>query len=271
MCGWLAFATALHALTPGSSRSARCTSRATVPGAGTSFRTCLTAPRDLDADSLDATWSCRSFRRSPGAVRTLSGSRHAPGPFGRTSSLGISKDRPSVVLRREVHSRSPSASKLASDFLRGERAISLPCSVLVVSHHLDGFLLRAGARLLHRAADHGVRGVSSRWTSRRTSRLALGHTHLSRRAFLPFEASLPAQRRRHGLPCSPRGSSPYVAVARWYVHRFPCLFVVSFYGDRSLSEAPDPTCAVGKLPSHPPRGGSTLGPCSMQEIGRAHV
>ncbi len=38
----------------------------------------------------------------------------------------------------------------------------LPCSALVVSHHLDGLLLPARARVLHLADDHGVHHVSSR-------------------------------------------------------------------------------------------------------------
>lgn len=41
-----------------------------------------------------------------------------------------------------------------------------PCSVSVVLRHLDGFRLFDPARLLHRATDHGVRGVSSGLRSR---------------------------------------------------------------------------------------------------------
>ena len=59
----------------------------------------------------------------------------------QSTSLGVVQRSPSVVFRRGVHSRGPSTSELVSDSLREERASSPPCSVLAVSHHLDGFLL----------------------------------------------------------------------------------------------------------------------------------
>lgn len=59
----------------------------------------------------------------------------------QSTSLGVVQRSPSVVFRRGVHSRAPSTSELVSDSLREERASSPPCSVLTVSHRLDGFLL----------------------------------------------------------------------------------------------------------------------------------
>lgn len=52
-------------------------------------------------------------------------------------------------------------SAVASTFGLDPARIS-PRSVLVVSHHLDGLLLPARARVLHLADDHGVHHVSSR-------------------------------------------------------------------------------------------------------------
>lgn len=60
----------------------------------------------------------------------------------QSTSLGVVQRSPSVVFRRGVHSRGPSTSELVSDSLREERASSPPCSVLTVSHRLDGFLLQ---------------------------------------------------------------------------------------------------------------------------------
>jgi len=59
----------------------------------------------------------------------------------QSTSLGVVQRSPSVVFRRGVHSRAPSTSELASDSLREEGASPPPCSVLTVSHRLDGLLL----------------------------------------------------------------------------------------------------------------------------------
>lgn len=76
-----------------------------------------------------------------------------------------SKERPSVEGHLPgVHSRSPRRGDL-----RERPATAAPRSVLVVSRHLDGLLLQASARVLHRAPDRRVRRgrTSSRSCSRR--------------------------------------------------------------------------------------------------------
>jgi hypothetical protein len=72
--------------------------------------------------------------------------------------LGLSKDRPSIELRRRVRRPGIRVSAAPS----GNDSRSLPRSALVVSHHLGGFLLSDGAGLLRPAPDPGVHRVSSR-------------------------------------------------------------------------------------------------------------
>jgi len=72
--------------------------------------------------------------------------------------LGFSKDRPSVVSLPK--SPLPQSTSLPPASGRSEPPLP-PCSVSVVLRHLDGFRLFDPARMLQRAADHGVRGVLS--------------------------------------------------------------------------------------------------------------
>lgn len=143
------------------------------------------------------------------------------GPAGCPTGLplmGLSKDRPSVVLATpESTPGRPSRIRL-----RNEPARARPCSVLVVSHHLDGLLLRCRARVLQRAPDPGVHPVSAptpRVTSRR--RHLLGMPSLPSEAFPPFEATgnvTDVSPRRSPLPLPPRPFLPspgdVAAVAR---------------------------------------------------------
>lgn len=72
--------------------------------------------------------------------------------------LGLSKDRPSVVLLL----KSPLLQNALLPSASGRSEPSLPpCSVSVVLRHPDGFRLFNPARVLQRAADHGVRDVLS--------------------------------------------------------------------------------------------------------------
>jgi hypothetical protein len=111
------------------------------------------------------------------------------GPAGCPTELpllGLSKDRPSVVL---TTSKSTPGRPLR-DCLRNEPARARPRSVLVVFHHLDGLLLRCHARVLQRTPDPGVHSVSApppQVTSRR--RHLLGMPSLPSEAFPPFEAA----------------------------------------------------------------------------------
>jgi hypothetical protein len=108
---------------------------------------CARAPRDLGAVFPDG---C--------PVRAA---RH----LGRASSPGVVQRTPLHREGRGVHSRR-SVAALPSG--RGDQP--RPCSALVVSHHLGGFLLLDRAGLLHPAADPGVHRVSAR---RETSFLAM--------------------------------------------------------------------------------------------------
>jgi hypothetical protein len=74
----------------------------------------------------------------PDAFRSL-----RPGSYTGFPLLGLSKDRPSIVQVRECVSRVSCSPRLrcASSALRDGNAGSHPRSVLVVSHHLDGFVL----------------------------------------------------------------------------------------------------------------------------------
>jgi hypothetical protein len=115
--------------------------------ARSSVKTNVRAPRDLGAVFPDS--------------NLVRAARHRC----RASSPGVSKDRPSIGAGRGVHSRPRVAARPSG---RGDQPP--PCSVLVVSHHLDGLLLLDRAGLLHPAADHGVHRVSAR---RETDLLAM--------------------------------------------------------------------------------------------------
>jgi len=90
--------------------------------------------------------------------------------------MGLSKERPSIG---EVEESTP--GRMSPSGLRDRATTPCPCSVLVVSHHLDGLLLIDLAGLLHPAPDPGVHRVS---VCRETDFLAM--------PFLPYEAFLPA-------------------------------------------------------------------------------
>jgi hypothetical protein len=113
------------------------------------------------------------------------------GPAGCPTELpllGLSKDRPSVVLTAPKST----PGRPSRDRLRNEPAKARPCSVLVVFHHLDGLLLRCHARVLQRTPDPGVHPVSApppQVASRR--RHLLGMPSLPFEAFPPSEAATP--------------------------------------------------------------------------------
>jgi len=146
------------------------------------------------------------------------------GPIGCPTGLpllGLSKDRPSVVL--PAPESTPGCP--SRDRLRDGAANTRPRSVLVVSHHLDVFLLRYRARVLQRAPDPGVHPVSG--PPLRVAPLRrpfLGMLSLPSEAFPPSEAAratLSPSRKREfkvmrprncvtsALPrCSPRSLPP---------------------------------------------------------------
>jgi hypothetical protein len=103
-------------------------------------KACARDPPDLDADS-------------PVASRSMRSDLPAGLPL-----LGLSKDRPSIVPNRRVRLPGSASPRLPS----GRDSQSLPRSVLVVSHHLDGSILFDRAGLLRPAPDPGVHRVSSR-------------------------------------------------------------------------------------------------------------
>jgi hypothetical protein len=101
------------------------------------------APRDLGAVFPDG--------------RPVRAARHRC----RASSPGVVQRTPLHREGRGVHSRPDVAARPSG---RGDQP--RPCSALVVSHHLDGFLLLDRAGLLHPAADPGVHRVSARRETR---------------------------------------------------------------------------------------------------------
>jgi hypothetical protein len=164
------------------------------PGGGTTCWLHSPDPHDLRAVFPDTT-------RSRG-----------PTPCGdELPLLGLSKDRPSIVSRRGVHSRWPRASKPAFVSPSGrEVPTSHPCSALVVFHHLDGFLLPPAACGPLRASPPPCRRrvhVAARfrpWGSRRFcnpgSAPALANrldpaSHFLVVLFCPSKLSLPTQPR----------------------------------------------------------------------------
>jgi len=89
--------------------------------------------------------------------------------------LGNPFSHPSVDKLTSVHS-----SAVLPPCFGSETPISGSCSVLAVSHRLDGFLRSGVAGLLHPAADPGVRGVS--YTLDQGFVNDPGHEHASRSA-----------------------------------------------------------------------------------------
>jgi len=154
------------------------------------FRTDSRDPPDLGANY-------------PDAFRSLRPGRKAGFPL-----VGLSKDRPSIVSIAESDSRKRSNS--ASPRGLGSHCcgpasfgmgtpIPIQRAVFVVSHHLDGLLLRDLAALLHAASDRGVHRVSS---CRETGFPAV---HL-----LPFEAFPPPTATEAGTNPRIRGlASPF--------------------------------------------------------------
>jgi len=119
------------------------------------------------------------------------------GPAGCPAELpllGLSKDRPSVVL--PTPESTPSAPSRVR--LRDEPATAHPCSVPVVFHHLDGLLLRCRARVLQRAPDPGVHLVFGPTTASHPAA-----TDPPRGAF-PALRSFPSVRSCAFLPPPPR-------------------------------------------------------------------
>jgi len=110
----------------------------------------------------------------------------------QSTSLGVVQRSPSVVFRRGVHSRASSTSELAFDSLREEGASPPPCSVLTVSHRLDGFLLHPMALGSSRAL---------------TSTVPTLHTYFSVLPTLGFTTF-----RRPPYPPDPRGSCGYLVL-----------------------------------------------------------
>jgi len=193
----------------------------------------------------------------------------------QSTSLGVVQRSPSVVFRRGVHSRAPSTSELVSDSLREERASSLPCSVLTVSHRLDGFLLHPMALRSLRAVTSTVPTLHAYFSMLPT----LGFTTFpsappppdpcepSIRAILipvmlsrPSKPSPRTQQRwpasRRGVTTSPSREDVTTTVGRPTasssrdVHRPPCPPTVTAPSDE-------------KLPSHSRCCGPASGPCSV--------
>jgi len=187
--------------------------------------------------------------------------------------LGLSKDHPSIVSRRGVHSRWPRASKPAFVSPSGrEVPTSHPCSAPVVSHHLDGFLLLPAAcgplrdppppcrRCVHIAAR--FRSWGSRRFSNPGAVQALANqpdpaSHLPVVLSCPSKPSLPTQprwpdklARRHHLS-SAGDRHPHRRSPDCGVHQPPCPLAVHLCTDD------------GKFPSHLRSRSSTSRPCSV--------
>jgi hypothetical protein len=111
------------------------------------------------------------------------------GPAGCPTGLpllGLSKDRPSVVLTTpESTPSSPLRVRL-----RKEPAKAPSCSAHVVFHHRDGLLLRCRARVLQRAPTLGFTSFRLRYSKLPChTRSSPRRTSLPSEAFPPFEAA----------------------------------------------------------------------------------
>jgi len=99
----------------------------------------------------------RSIRRAARSKAHLAAAR--PGATERLLQ-GFPKNAPPSTWPTGVHSRRQ--DRVASGLLPSAGRCHRPaCSVLVVSHHLDGFLHRRPVGLLHPTADPGVHRVSA--------------------------------------------------------------------------------------------------------------
>ena len=190
-------------------------------------------PVDLRAVFPDATRSCGSnsgwYAVHPPDV--VPHAVPASCPVVRASSLGIVQRSPlRRIARQGVHSRRCTRTVARSrDLLRDATATSHPRSDLVVLHHLAGFLLPVGTRMLQRVSDHGVHHVSAD---------TAGCPVLANRPFprhRAFPWCLPALR---SLPSVHSGWSPphegfsgrsvtTSTVTRRSVHRPPCPLAVA--------------------------------------------
>lgn len=205
-CGSLAFATALPGLRGRAEQRDHYPTRAISPGPTTRLKV-WKVPLSTFA----------SFPTRPGpATSATARCRHHPcgcADIGCGRSF-LSWDCPKIApppsQRLEVHSRSMIRPK-PSPSLREERANAPPCSALVLSQHLGGLLLRGGARVLQRAAGHGVHRVSTA-AIRPGLSPAPSPSALPRDALLPFEVismhsgDPPSRAARGGV--SPTAQSP---------------------------------------------------------------
>jgi hypothetical protein len=114
-------------------------------------------PRRLTFDHLRRTFLtfCAVF---PDAFQSARSGTDRSRGRSRTSSLGISKDCPSIVLGRGVHSEGPNGYPPGPGRNGATRS---SCSDFAVPHRRAGFLLPCRAGVLQRAADPGVRRVST--------------------------------------------------------------------------------------------------------------
>jgi hypothetical protein len=199
----------------------------------------LVLPRSLPGHCASPRWPSRSSDGAAPCPRHLAMTRIRADPRGlgspsehssaalvglsSTSSRGIRRcwpPRPRLSPQPETRTPHPSTDPPPKRWcLPAERPLpqtfppaSAPempslesCSVLVVSHHLDGFLRSEVAGLLHPAAGHGVRCVSgqSRPQARRpASRSAVGgEPGVLAAHFIPLEESSVAAAPRHRGRC----------------------------------------------------------------------
>jgi hypothetical protein len=205
------------------------------------FRTDSRDPPDLGANY-------------PDAFRSLRPGRKAGFPL-----VGLSKDRPSIVSITESDSRKRSSSASPRARLASLRAASFGMrtpililrAVFVVSHHLDGLLLRDLAALLHAASDPGVHRVSS---CRETGFPAV--------RLLPFEAFPPPTATEAGTsPCLRGPASP--------LRPFPTVtFTANLAFSPFLSHRSSDTVARAFVPM---RAGASR-PCSIVgSVARSNV
>ena len=149
------------------------------------------------------------------------------------ASPGISKDRPSVVRCRRVHSRCD-CLPLKACFRRFETGRTTAClrSAFTVFHRPDGLRLFDPARLLHRAANHGVPDVSK-----------------------PLQP-LPTRR-----SCPPKFSPrPWLSPSR-----------LRFEVDGCVVTTSSPKCSPNILPSHSSRDGRPLLGAPLREDHRGSL
>jgi hypothetical protein len=105
-------------------------------------------------------WPCTAARRTARSPRASAVSRLGTSARPLPVETPLTIDR--HVQRSPFRRGSPAWSPLLATTswrLRERPATAAPRSVLVVSHHLDGFLLQTSARVLHRAPDRRVRRV----------------------------------------------------------------------------------------------------------------